>query len=268
MSNQFETNLESMTASNRRVMKSSNRRSAIAATAFCALAVACSSSGDGSVGNTSSASTAGQSVSAPRGSGVISPQVSTPTPSQLPTYGNGPVLSAPQVIPVYWGTFAAGQVASMQAYMTGLTDYLTNSGETTVRQYGVNSASVVASYSDPFVPVSSIARGDVENEIRALISAGSVPAPGAQTVYMVMTGGIAFNDGYGSSYCGYHQYAHPGALASGPSFAYALNPNPYTTNCGEGGWDGLSQVQAWEGQISHELQEAATDPQPFSGWTP
>ena len=190
-------------------------------------------------------------------------------PTHFPTKGSGAVLAAPKIFALYWGNFTSTQVSGMQSYLTGLAGYVSGNGapanqEPTVRQYGVNSASVSGSYTDATVPTGSIGEADVEAKIAALQKAGSIPAFASETVCMVFTSGVAFNDGYGGAggYCGYHDYD------TTRKFQFSLNPYPSVADCGMGGWSGLSELAIWQAQTSHELLEAGTDPQPFNGWTP
>jgi hypothetical protein len=207
-------------------------------------------------------------VQAPR-TAFPRPLISTPT--QLPSFQAGPVLNAPRIYAVYWGTFSTDQVSSMQAYLPGLAKYLSGAGapsgqEPTARQYGVTGCTVSGSYTDASVPGKSIGTSDVEAKIGALQTAGSIPASAPDILYMVFTKGITFNDGYGdltpTGYCGYHSYD------SSRTFQFTLNPYPALSDCGMGGWSNLSELTVWEAQASHEVQEAATDPEPFTGWIP
>ena len=126
-------------------------------------------------------------------------------------------------------------------------------------QYGIVGASVSGSYTDTSaIPKTAIAQSDAIAHIESL-QPTHVPASGPDTLIMLFTHGISFSDGYASSYCAYHN--------SSGSLYFSVNPYPEASDCGQGGWSGLSEVAIWQAQTSHEFQEAATDPQYPNGWT-
>jgi hypothetical protein len=177
--------------------------------------------------------------------------------SSPPSYFGGPVIS-PEIVTLYWGTFSDAQRTSMQAYLQGLATHLSGATapaglEPVTFQYGVYGATVGATAIDTNTPSQAISEGDIEAEIAALQANGTLPAYAPQRMILVFTDGITFNDGYGSSYCGYHH-----GVAANKYFA--LVPRPSVASCGSGGFGPNDQTAIWQSITSHEVLETATDP--------
>jgi hypothetical protein len=209
-------------------------------------------------------------VSAPA---PLMPIGASSTPTTFPTRGSGPVLASAKLYAIYWGDFTSTQISTNQSYLGSLAAYLSGAGvppnqEPTVAQYGALAAAVVGSFTDSTLPMSSIGQTDVISHIESLQSSNQIPAADPNTLFMVFTHGITFNDGYGaggsSGYCAYHN--------NSGDLIFSLDPYPEATGtaftCGLGGWNGLTEGAIWQAQTSHELQEAVTDPKPFTGWSP
>jgi hypothetical protein len=220
-------------------------------------------------------------------SGGMSPGDSTnaggaSVPSNLPTYGGGPILQ-PEIVSIYWGSFSTDQQNTMQSYLQGLATFISGSTspqgqEPAVFQYGVRGARVGATYADSGnlpsnnnVPGHGV-RSDAFNEITRLQGQGKIPGFSAERLFMVFTSGITFDDDYCGSpgadancFCAQHQ-------AAGMNQWWSVDPLPYDASCGSGGFGGFDQTAIWQSQTSHELFEAATDPAAFhggltGGWT-
>ena len=179
------------------------------------------------------------------------------TASYVPmTYQGGPILSAVELIGVYWGPFTAGEVNTMQAWLTGFAGYLCGVGaplgtEQVVRQYGVNGASVGVFVQDTNAPANATEQ-DVRNLIEGHQGDGSLPAYSAQRLFIAFTKSVTFQ-GYNTVWCAYH-----GAWGDGKFFAIC----PQLT----GGCAGNDPLGSWQGVVAHEVLEAATDPKVGSGW--
>jgi hypothetical protein len=175
------------------------------------------------------------------------------------TFHGGPVMS-PVIYPVFWGDWSSTETNAINNYLTGLAAYLsgtpTTSGQRGVdpvtRQYGVVGATVgsgvTSTNKDGF---STVNEGDVLRKISQLQSQGSLPARGPNRLFAI------FLKGFQYSFLG-----HPGGCAF-HSFSsgtyYAVMPSEWLTNP-----DG--QNCSMQDATSHELMEAATDPEPSAGW--
>jgi hypothetical protein len=161
---------------------------------------------------------------------------------------HGPVLPAPQLYLIYWGTAWTPQTAATPtaAEVTGAVGTLMASGYLTgLIQYrgtghGALRGSALITSSDP---PDRFTDHQVAAFIDAQLSAGTVPGPGPgnQTVYGVVmpTGVTPESTGWAGEH---HSYPRPGQ-----KIHYA-----WFTNAGD-----LGSITAI---ISHELVEAATDP--------
>jgi hypothetical protein len=206
-------------------------------------------------------------VSAPA---PLTPRSASSTPTTFATRGSGPIIASAKLYAIYWGDFTSAQITANQTYLAGLASYVSGAGaspynEPTVAQYGTLAARVIGSFTDTTLPTSSIGGSDVLSHIQSLQSSNMIPAADPNTLFMLFTHGITFNDGYGAAtgYCAYH--------SNSGNLIFSLDPYPEATGtgltCGLGGWNGLTEVAVWQAQTSHELQEAVTDPKPHSGWT-
>jgi hypothetical protein len=243
-----------------RLARLASHRGQLALLALGAVALGACAASTEAVDSVGSAVTGERAVSAPIAAG---PGALGSAPSSAPVLGAGPVTSSPKIFALYWGNFTGSQIATNQAYLEGLAGYASGvaapGGQApTMSQYGVVGATVIGSYVDSSIPSGSIGESDVIAHIASL-QPTHVPAADPATLVMVFTSGISFDDGYAGSYCGYHD--HSG------NTVFSLNPYPSASDCGQGGWSGLTEVAVWQAQTSHEFQEAATDPFPFSGWT-
>lgn len=141
-------------------------------------------------------------------------------------------------------TFQAGIVSFLQAYVG------TSATWQEVQQYGVGRGTVATPVVLSTTLPGNLADADVQALVAARVQDGSLPRPGAGTVYTVyfptgvnitMSGGASCTD-----FSGYHFTAH---LADGTPYYYAVLPRCKGAT--------LAQLTATSG---HELAEAATDP--------
>ena len=174
------------------------------------------------------------------------------------TYNGGGIIAVPEVVALYWGNFAATDISSMQTWFAGWAGYiggaLAPAGlDEVLLQYGVYSASVGVHYNEVSAPPNATDT-DVKNKVIALQAMGHLPAFAANRIFVVMTNGITFS-GYGTVWCAYH-----GGWAA--NSYYAICPYPTAGGC-EPTATALGNLQY---AVSHEIQEAATDPIPGTGW--
>lgn len=173
------------------------------------------------------------------------------------TWNHGPIIGWLELVSLYWGDFSQTQIDSMNNYLSGYARYLQSQGapdgqRCVVWQYGVGGGSVGASYVENAQPRNAT-EGDVRNLVQQLQGNGNLPAFAANRLFLVFTHGITFAD-YGTKWCGYH-----GSWGDGQYFA--IIPYPTVGGCGSTAPD-----SSWQSVTSHEINEAATDPRPGSGW--
>jgi hypothetical protein len=182
---------------------------------------------------------------------------STPFSIVPMTFKGGAIIPAPEIVALYWGNFGA-DINTMQAWFAGWAGYIGDVAapagmDQVLLQYGVYSASVGVHYNDTAVPANATDM-DVRNKVTALQGAGHLPAFAANRIFVVVTKGISF-DGYGTVWCAYH-----GDWAANEY--YAICPYPAAGGCQPTATP-LGNLQY---AVSHEIQEAATDPVPGTGW--
>jgi len=191
-------------------------------------------------------------------------------------YYGGPVLEHPKVVAVLWGDVDA-QVAAHAGDFYGA--LLASSAFSWLSEYDTNIAAVDGSAGtgqhigrgnfDKAVRISPSAHGaaltdaKIEKELAAQIKKHTLPAPDANTVYMVhFAPGISIQMGGSNScesggFCGYHS----AFKIKGKRVAYAVLPDMgpgsgCDVGCGSGSaFDRVTSV------ASHELTEATTDPE-------
>lgn len=109
---------------------------------------------------------------------------------------------------------------------------------------------------------STLTDADVQKSLSSAIAAGSVPAPDANTLYvMFFPTGVSVTVGSDAScqtFCGYHD----NFVSNGASIRYAVLPFPDCQGC----LGGLTAKDALTSIVTHEIAEAVNDPEPGSGW--
>jgi hypothetical protein len=174
------------------------------------------------------------------------------------TYNGGGILATPEIVALYWGNFAAADITSMQTWFAGWAGYISGANapagqDQVILQYGVFAASVGVHYNETSAPATAT-DASAKSKVIALQAAGHLPAFAANRIFVVMTKGITFAD-YGSVWCAYH-----GEWAA--NSYYAICPYPAAGGC-EPTATPLGNLQY---AVSHEIMEAATDPDPGTGW--
>ena len=194
------------------------------------------------------------------------------------TYYGGRVLDHVEAVPVLWGSGVAKAVASgigpfysaalRSSYIDWLSEYDTAiaaaDGKPGTGQKFGHGKSTGAITIQPKGQAKTLSDASIRRELTAQINAGQLPAPGAQTLYLVsLPPGIAVElQGARScasgGFCGYHNSFR----RSGQEVDYAVLPDlgpgsGCETGCGRGAtvFDNQTSV------ASHELVEAMTDPQ-------
>jgi len=203
-----------------------------------------------------------------RGAGglVAAPRVVAPAAAQL-TYRGGPLLTAVEVVTVFWG--AAWNEATAQAMAQSLNDFfqfvVSSPYVDQLAEYGtpqqkigrgryVGTARVTAS-----TPGASVTDSAVQQMLQGELTRKALPAPTANTVYFAfLPAGVTVVAGSERScqaFCGYHDRSASGLF-------YAVVPYPNCSGC----LGTLRPLDALTSVSSHELAEAITDPVPGQGW--
>ena len=172
-------------------------------------------------------------------------------------YNGGPILTAPELVSFYWGAFTQAEIGGMQDWLKAFAGYLSNQGapvgqEQPILQYGTFGGTVGASHTESAAPASAT-ETEVKNKILALQQSGQLPPFSQQRLFLVFTKEVQFTD-YGTKWCGYH-----GSWGGGQYFA--ICPYPSAGGCGAD-----NPIPSWQSVTSHEILEAATDPDVGSGW--
>jgi hypothetical protein len=181
-------------------------------------------------------------------------------------YFGGSLLTNVQVYTIFWGKKwsagpGAGIATKLNAFykailVSSLIDQL---AEYSVPGKSIGHGSMIGSkVITGNAPVLSVTDTTIRTQLKAWISAHTVPANTPNTVYFIyLDPGIVSIMGGSkscSSYCGYHD-------AVGKVY-YAVMPYPNCAGC----LGGLAAFDALTGTSSHELCEAITDPVPGAGW--
>lgn len=204
-------------------------------------------------------------------------EVAPPANAWLNYYG-GRVIANVHVVPVMWGSQVPTQVSSqMGSFYAAVTDgpyydFLAEYDANIKSYSGGNGAGMKIGRGTagatvtlvPSITATSITDQQIAAELLAQIKAGKLPAPDANTLYMVhFPAGttISMPDGNGGTakscqqFCAYHS-----TIRHSPSnIAYGVIPNVTTDGCQlgcgplGGGFNNTTSV------ASHELVEATTD---------
>jgi hypothetical protein len=184
------------------------------------------------------------------------------------TYRGGPLLTAVEVVGVFWGRtwndsaekdlarqlseFLQFLVAS--AYVDQLAEY--NVPEQTI---GRGRFAGTATIDADVASGKSTTDRAIQETLEQQVAARSLPASTSNTLYTVfLPPGVAVVSGSERScqvFCGYHDRSAGGLF-------YAVHPYPNCAGC----LGGLQVFEALTSVCSHEVAEAITDPIPGQGW--
>ena len=183
-------------------------------------------------------------------------------------YGGGPLIKNVKVFTIFWGKNWSTNASfvtlknNINSFFTGI---LTSALIDQLAEYGVAGSPIGhGSLSGTKVitaaaPVASINDSKIRTTLTSWISAGTIPAWDANTLYFIyMDQGVKVTMGGSSSctsFCGYHD-----SISS--KKYYAVMPFPTCAGC----LGGQTVFNALTGTSSHELCEAITDPVPPTGW--
>lgn len=183
------------------------------------------------------------------------------------TYRNGPLLTAVEVLTIFWGQ-AWQQPANRNIadQMNAFFDYIVTSklidllheysvaGRTIGHGKRIGTVNLTSSE-----PGNSVEDAALQQFLTKEINSGTLPPATPNTLYFVfLPPGTQVVQGGSAScktFCGYHD-ATPGGIF------YAVMPYPGCPGC----TGGLAPLDALTSTSSHELCEAITDPIPGLGW--
>lgn len=200
-------------------------------------------------------------------------------------YYGGPVIGNAKIYAVFWGDAVNAQVRNdIGGFYAALVD---STAMDWLKEYDTDGIMAVdgrpgtgqhirrGSYGGayPIVPSHSgrlIDDQDVRDELERQIRKGALPAPSADSVYMIhfppnvtiaADGGTSCRD-----FCAYHEGFRSDALGAG--VYYGVLPDQQANGCGMGCGGGRGLFDATTTVSSHELFEAITDPFPTPGSHP
>lgn len=159
------------------------------------------------------------------------------------------ILTAPQIHLVFWGSYWSttpdGGV-SLVSTETQAWNTLANdpSFYNPVREYGVLGGRLLGTSNGYWsCPSGALQESDIQNELNAEISNGTLPNPDTQTIYVLMLpSGTQSQYDIDNSFGGHHNYIG--------NFSYAV----------------IEYSSTPDGTISHEIYEAATNPDTSNAW--
>lgn len=172
------------------------------------------------------------------------------------TYRGGPLLRNVEVVTLYWGSsWSTSQLPGyFNSFFRALFSdgrYFANLAQYSAGGYTIGDGSFAGSYIDPQQPPAKLQDAQIRSEIGALVAAGHLPKPDANTAYVVYTPpGVEVFDRYGDNslddFYSYHDYSFSSA-----GFPYILVAYD----------EGLSDPRLMTVYASHELAETVTDPE-------
>ena len=172
------------------------------------------------------------------------------------TYFGGPLLTNVDVHPVFWNSATKLQpnINSFYPAVVGGSPLYAM-----LSQYNIGSGTASAGIVDTKA-TKSVRDSAVQSEISALITAGRLPAPTANTYYPVhFPSGMTITAPDGSRSCVQFCAYHGTFVRNGVNVNYGVIPDIGQTGC-NGGCGGSTVTNNTDSVASHELVEATTDP--------
>ena len=197
---------------------------------------------------------------------IGAPQVRAPSAASF-TYRGGPLLTAVEIVTVFWG--AGWNDATAQATAQRLntffqflvsSPYVDQLGEYSTPQQTIGRGRYAgtARITDT-APGASVMDSAVQQMLSGEVARKSIPAPTPNTLYFTFlppgVAVVAGNERSCQAFCGYHDRSAGGLY-------YAVVPYPNCAGC----LGTLQPLDALTSVCSHELGEAITDAVPGQGW--
>ena len=187
------------------------------------------------------------------------------------TYHNGPVMmGAVNVYTIWYGNWSGNTATTI------ISDFLNTLGGSpywnmnTTYYNGTktpmqNALAYLGSTTDNYSQGSSLSDSQIRTVVSSAISSGRLPADAAG-IYLVLTSAdVTASSGFCTQYCGWHTY---GTISSKSiKYAFIGNPARCPSACAAQtkGPNDNAGADAMISIITHELTEAATDPQ-LNAW--
>ncbi|MBS2028832.1 MAG: MYXO-CTERM sorting domain-containing protein [Deltaproteobacteria bacterium] len=211
------------------------------------------------------------------------PRVNPVCRSPKLSYFGGPVLQQARVVPVFWNSSVEAELqtnlpqfyddVTRTPYWAGLQEYATFLSGGTQQGILTGSASAGVVISPAHCPASvtttcTVSDAQIQSELAAQITAGNLEAPvqdctgNTSTVYMINFPAnvrITGPDGSGDSCAQFCAYHNTGTFNGAP-LVYGVVADEYTGNCAVGCGGENTGLARTTDTASHELVEAATDP--------
>jgi hypothetical protein len=177
------------------------------------------------------------------------------------TYYGGPVIQNVNVVPVYWSSAVPNQTSinsfysavTTGQYMTFLSQYSTTSPAQTIGN---------GTRATPFVdsqPIANVTDAQVQARLNALFTAGSLPAPNNNNLYMVhFPPGVQVTDSGGSKSCVVFCAYHGTYVRNSQNVYYGIIPDLGSGGC-QSGCGTSTVINNTTSVASHEFAEAVTD---------
>jgi hypothetical protein len=194
------------------------------------------------------------------------------------SYWGGPVLlGTTHIYYVWYGNWAGNAATSIltdlanglggSPYFNINTTYYSRPSLFGQKTYVSNSVQLAGSTTDAYSLGKSLTDANILSVVSSAISSGRLPKD-TNAVYFVLTSAdVTATSGFCTRYCGYHNHASIGG--SDIKYSFVGNPEACPSACsaaggsatpnGNLGADGMASI------ISHELEEAVTDPD-LSAW--
>jgi hypothetical protein len=173
------------------------------------------------------------------------------------TFFGGPVLKNVNVHPVFWNstTKLQSNINSFYPAVVGGSPLY----KMLVQYSSIGSGTAVNGIVDNRT-TASVSDSTVRSRISALITAGSLPAPGSNTYYPVhFPSGMTITAPDGSRSCVQFCAYHSTFVRNGVNVNYGIIPDIGQSGC-NGGCGGSTVTNNTDSVASHELVEATTDP--------
>ena len=197
---------------------------------------------------------------------IGAPQVKAPSAASF-IYRGGPLLTAVEIVTVFWGApwaeaTAQATATSLNAFFQFLVSspYVDQLGEYSTPQQKIGRGRFAGTARvTNAAPGTSVTDNAVQQMLEGEVARKSLPAPTANTLYFTFLPPgvtvVAGSDRSCQAFCGYHDRSAGGLY-------YAVVPYPDCSGC----LGNLQPLDALTSVCSHELGEAITDAVPGRGW--
>lgn len=204
---------------------------------------------------------------------LVRSRAARPGSTSTITYHNGPVMTDPNGVKIYYvwyGTWTDAQKQILRDFATGIggTPYygINTSYYDAAKRYVANKATFAGEATAPYIGA-SLTDAQIQTLVTDRITNKDLVAD-PNGVYFLLTGaGVTASSGFLTKYCGWHTWTTSSATAikysfvgdaAGPSLGNCAAQTAASPN-GDPGVDAMVSV------LAHELEEAVTDPQ-LNAW--